>query len=191
MKKKWLFLVLLIALSFALFSCQSLDNDTEYVQEKTIVLAQEYITLAEEYIEIEDYEKALDMYIKAKETNTIFEEQIRYDIARTAALAKKWSLAIEEYNALLELDSENLTIKKSLSWIYAQSGNLQEAQKLYAALYEQYSFDTHIATNYILVLHANKQTELAKTIFTSYSQMYPDAENLESLNDTLENEIID
>ncbi len=186
--KKILFYLAFVSL---LVSCETITQKEDTPSDEAIIIGQEYVELADEYIDLEEYEKALEMYQKARETNTIFNEQISFDIARTAALANNWQVAILEYKNLLNLDPTNITIQKSLAWIYAQSGDLQEAQKQYASLYEQYSFDTHIATNYILVLHANNETELAKTIFTSYAQMYPDADNLESLNKTLEKDITD
>ena len=151
-------------------------------------LGNEYYLLASLYEESGKYDKALELYRKARTAGSSkTERELTFKIARNAALAKDWDAALKEYESLLKTDSGNLLVQKSVAWIYGQKGDFDKAEQAYAALYESQPYDKDVCTNYILVLHALQKTERAREVFSSYIELYPDAANkadLEKLFDT-------
>ena len=175
--------VLTLVSVFALVSCVSAGGTKSLTHSSNIVedLGREYYLLADAYAELKKYDKALELYQKASRTGVKGERELSFKIARTAALAKDWNTALKEYGFLLEKDTGNLLLKKSIAWIYGQKGDLKKAETEYEALYEAHSYDKDVCTNYILVLHALKKDEQARTVFLSYAELYPDASNIAEL----------
>ncbi len=151
-------------------------------------LGNEYYLLASLYEESAKYDKALDLYQKARTAGSSkTDRELTFKIARSAALAKDWDAALKEYESLLKTDSGNLLVQKSVAWIYGQKGDFNKAEQAYAALYKAHPYDKDICTNYILVLNALKKDEKAREVFSAYTDVYPDAANkaeLEKLFDT-------
>ncbi len=143
------------------------------VEEEREILKQEYIALADAYFKLEKYDESLDILFKA-ETIGINNNGLHYKIARTAAFAKEWTVSLTYYNTILLEDPQNLMVKKSLAWVFAQSGDLEQSKKLYSDLYTEYSFDKEINKNYILVLIALEEIERAQFILDDYITLYPD-----------------
>ncbi len=172
-----------LLISILAFSCASTGAMQENVIDAS-VLVQEYILLSQEYSEIEEYEKALELLIEAQMLDKDNNE-IVYMIARTAALAEQWEVALNSYNELYDMDNENLLLQKSIAWIYAQSGDLHTAEELFETLYSSHSYDKEINTNYILVLLANNNIEDAEQIFAEYVTLYPDEDNIVELQEKI------
>ena len=151
-------------------------------------LGNEYYLLASLYEESAKYDKALDLYQKARSAGSSkTDRELTFKLARSAALAKDWDAALKEYESLLKTDSGNLLVQKSVAWIYGQKGDFNKAEQAYAALYKAHPYDKDICTNYILVLNALKKDEKAREVFSAYTDVYPDAANkaeLEKLFDT-------
>lgn len=161
---------------FTFFSCRSMDADLYN-------LRVEYYFLAEEYVKIEKYDKALELFQKSlSDSDEEKDVAIMFTIARTAALAKDWTVALQNYNELLLLDPDNLSFLKSIAWIYAQKGDLKMAHSKYTDLYTIHGYDDEILTNYALILLALEYYDDATAVLTSYAELYPEAENLEELN---------
>ena len=175
--------VLTLVSVFALGSCASAGGTKSLAHSSNIVedLGREYYLLADAYAELKKYDKALELYQKASRTGVKGERELSFKIARTAALAKDWNTALKEYGFLLEKDTGNLLLKKSIAWIYGQKGDLKKAETEYETLYEAHSYDKDVCTNYILVLHALKKDKRARTVFLSYAELYPDASNIAEL----------
>ncbi len=147
-------------------------------------LLSEYALLAQEHSNLGEHEKALELLLEAESLSSKNNE-LTYMIARTAALAKQWPIAIEQYELLLKQDSENLLLQKSIAWIYAQSGDISTAENMYESLYEKHSYDKDICTNYILVLAANNNQEKALSILTEYASIYPEEANISELREII------
>jgi len=174
--------VFILVSVFALVSCatggaNSLVRSSGMLED----LGREYYLLADSYAELKKYDKALELYQKALRTGIKSERELSFKIARCAALAKDWTTALKEYGTLLEKDKDNLLLKKSIAWIYGQKGDLEKAEAEYEALYTAYSYDKDVCTNYILVLHTLKKDEQARAVFSSYTELYPDAPNIAEL----------
>ena len=169
--------ILLLLLSGCVSNNSTVNLDPNF-------LKQEYISLSDEYFAIEKYEKSLELLLKANAINS--DNSLDFKIARTAALAKDWALSLEYYNNLLEKDPNNLTIKKSLAWVTAQSGDLESALKLYESLYNEASYDTEIVKNYMLVSLALDNTELAQTILDEFAVINTDEKILEELSSLMQ-----
>ncbi len=182
--KHFLRIIYFLFCSIMLFSCASAD-ESGYIDSS--VLVQEYIALSNAYADLDQNDKALDLLLKA-EAYSPENRELLYLIGRSAALSENWSIALEYYAALLNLDSENLLLQKSIAWVYAQSGDFDTAKELFKSLYANHSYDKEIATNYILTLFASGEKELASTILHDYSNMYPDESNIEELQEKILNE---
>ena len=174
--------VFILVSVFALVSCAS-GGSNSLVRSSGMLedLGREYYLLADSYAELKKYDKALELYQKASRTGVKSERELSFKIARTAALAKDWNTALKEYGSLLDKDKDNLLLKKSITWIYGQKGDLEKAETEYEALYEAHSYDKDVCTNYILVLHTLKKDEQARAVFSSYAELYPDAPNIAEL----------
>ena len=174
--------VFILVSVFALVSCAS-GGSNSLVRSSGMLedLGREYYLLADSYAELKKYDKALELYQKASRTGIKSERELSFKIARTAALAKDWNTALKEYGFLLEKDKDNLLLKKSIAWIYGQKGDLEKAETEYEALYTAHSYDKDVCTNYILVLHTLKKDEQARAVFSSYTELYPDAPNIAEL----------
>ncbi len=108
-------------------------------------LGNEYYLLASLYEESAKYDKALDLYQKARTAGSSkTDRELTFKIARSAALAKDWDAALKEYESLLKTDSGNLLVQKSVAWIYGQKGDFNKAEQAYAALYKAHPYDKDI-----------------------------------------------
>lgn len=175
-----IFLFAIVLITFS--SCLSTNSS---IQQEKEILKQEYVMLSDAYFNLNRFSDSLDMLFKAQDISN--DNSLDYKIARTAAFDKKWSISIEYYNKILLKDPNNLTIKKSLAWVLAQSGDLENSKSLYNNLYTEFSFDKEIAKNYILVLIAGADIESAQVILDEYSTMYPDDDSIESLQEKIIN----
>lgn len=147
-------------------------------------LKQEYILLADEYFSLSQYDKALDLLLKANAINT--DNALDYKIARTSALAKEWEISLKYYNALLEKDPENVAIKKSIAWVYAQSGALEKSLELYEVLYAEHTYDSEIVNNLVLLLVALDSIDKAEIIVSEYASVVTDDKLVGELTKTIE-----
>lgn len=172
---------------FTSISCASSNVDTVDIHN----LGAEYYFLAEEYISLQKYDKALELLQKVQNTGAKTENELFFAVARTAALAKNWDMSLTYYEKLLLLDSQNTAVQKSIAWVYAQKGDIATAQEYYEKLYARHNYDKDIATNYIFILLAAEYVDEAKIIFEEYSQLYPDADNLEELENLIYPETAD
>ncbi len=172
-----------IILSLSLFSCASTDTDNE-ASISVFETTQEYLQIADTFSSLGNYTEAVEVLLKAKNLNTS-NNALDFAIARNAALSEQWTIAIEHYELLLQHDSENILLKKSIAWVYAQSGDFEAAESAFESLYENHSYDKEVATNYILVLIAQNKADEAKAILDEYASLYPEETNIEELQQSL------
>ena len=153
-----------------MYGCATHNTVTEAELDPSF-LKQEYILLSDEYFAISKYDKALDFLLKAN--NIAPDNALDYKIARTAAFAKQWDISSRYYNLLLEKDSGNLAVQKSLAWVLAQSGHIEESCNLFEKLYANSSWDAEIVKNYVLVLLALENITLAQSVLDEYAVLNP------------------
>ncbi len=180
MKKQAFYTLLaLIVCTTLLYSCTTNKNEQIMMIDANL-LVNEYVSLSKEYEKLEMYEEALSLLLKAK-SYSYDSTEINYLIARSSALAKNWEVSLQYYHDLLLLDPENLLLQKSVAWVTAQKGEIENALELYTNLYEMHSYDKEITTNYIVLLIVNDKKDTAQAVLDTFSQMYPEEQALEEL----------
>ncbi len=148
-------------------------------------ITSEYLKIAEGYEGLKNYSKAVEYYELAAKHNPDLGDAAYYKIGRCYALNKDWQNARAVFTSLLEKDPENKTIRTSIAYITAMSGNLDEAMVQYQALVEQYPTDDSLLKNYIAVLMAGGKYELAETQFYILKERFPDDSSLTELQTKL------
>ncbi len=176
MKKIVLVLVSLVSLFF--ISCTSVSFAGEGSVERNN-LSNEYFNIAKVYEEQKNYTKAIEFYTKAK-SNKELVRTCDYKIGLCYVYSKDWENAKTSFEKLLKLDSENGSLKSSLAYIKAMSGDLDGALEIYKELFEANNTDVTFLKNYISILIAKKDVEAAKTQLDYLKENFKTEDSIES-----------
>ena len=152
-------------------------------------ISERYYDIASSYESLKNYEKASKYYnIALEKASKDDRKQILYKIARCEALLEHWDSSLSIYNDLLKDDSDNLSLKVSLSYIYAMKGDLETSEKMYRELEIQNPHDEKILKNYILVLIARDKKDDAKLKFEELKEKFPDCDAIKTIEENLTSE---
>ena len=176
MKKIVLVLVSLVSLFF--ISCTSVSFAGEGSAERN-ALSTEYFNIAKVYEEQKNYTKAIEFYTKAK-SNKELVRTCDYKIGLCYVYSKDWENAKSSFEKLLKLDSENGSLKSSLAYIKAMSGDLDGALEIYTELFEANNTDVTFLKNFISILIAKKDVEAAKTQLDYLKENFKTEDSIES-----------
>ena len=94
--------------------------------------------------------------------------------------SKDWENAKSSFEKLLKLDSENGSLKSSLAYIKAMSGDLDGALEIYKELFEANNTDVTFLKNYISILIAKKDIESANTQLDYLKENFKTEDSIES-----------
>ena len=176
MKLKRLFLdknvqktVCCIAVFFAFFfiSCSSNKIAFPIPGENTSAITNiyvEYLNIADIYFGLEKFDKA-ETYYKAAMGNKDIYWNAYYKLAKCYVYQSKWGDAQTAYETMLKRDPDNNSIKSSIAYIYAMSGNTDKALEMYSDLIDNSPDQVEFLENYICVLlAAEKKRRSFRTI---------------------------
>ncbi len=135
---------------FALFVFSSCSSFRIPEEEKVILknIATEYYTLGDGYLEVKNYKKAAECY-KLAMRNENLKTAAFYKLARSYALAQDWTLALSCYEELLKKDEKNFSLRSSVAYIKAMSGETDEAILLFGKLIEENPNDEQTQENLV------------------------------------------
>ena len=107
-----------------------IPGQSEAVQKNIYI---EYMNIADIYFGLEKYDKAESYYKAAMGNKDIYWTAI-YKLAKCYAYESKWADAQTIYETLLKRDEDNNTLKASVAYIYAMTGNTDKACSMYEEL---------------------------------------------------------
>lgn len=181
--------IFLCALSFCVItlSCKSdrSFSDTLLGKNTKEDLYAEYVRIGDTYVALEKYEDAISYYERALKSKTMHYDAL-YKMGRANALAKHWAKAESIYKSLLERDSKNFSMRSSLAYIYAMSGDVNSALTMYKSLAEDFPSDKDILENYITILFSVENAETAEPLVARLEENFPESELLETFKKKLE-----
>ena len=126
----------LFVLSVLLVSCAT-NNISVPVpgqgQIKTQNIYAEYYTLGDSYFKLEDYKKASEYYELAMKKKEQYWAAY-YKLAKCYVYQSKWGDAQTAYETMLKRDPDNNSIKSSIAYIYAMTGNTDKSLEMYSGL---------------------------------------------------------
>lgn len=187
MKKLRIFFFLLI-LSLSIVSCQtsSLFFVPGELRAREENIAKEYLSIAQSYEDIQNYTKALEYYTLVWEKSAKADNAVYYKMGRCYALLKDWQHASDVYKHLLETDKDNTNIKMSLAYIYAMSGDVEQAIQIYGSLATENVAQADVLKNYISVLFVAEKYAEAKETFLILKENFPDEAELSTIEAKIE-----
>lgn len=179
--KKNIFIVFCIT-SLSFVSCGSINSFRIPGESKLISrnISEEYFSIAEVYKNQENYTKAIEYYTLALKDKTFFDIAY-YQIALCHVYNKNWGTAKKYFVNLLKKESSNSSLKMSLAYIEAMSGNLQKAEKMYEHICLERPNDPEPLVNYINVLIAEKKYVKANEKLNILETKFTDEENIDVL----------
>ena len=180
---KKIVLSLISFVSLLLISCTSVSFAGEESAERN-TLSTEYFNIAKVYEEQKNYTKAIEFYTKAK-SNKELVRTCDYKIGLCYVYSKDWENAKTSFEKLLKLDSENGSLKSSLAYIKAMSGDLDGALEIYKALFEANNTDVTFLKNYISILLAKKDIDSAKTQIDYLKENFKTDDSIEGFEKAL------
>ena len=175
--------VLITTASIFSFSCSSTKMAVPIPGQSDAVITNiyiEYLNIADIYFGLEKFDKA-ETYYKAAMGNKDIYWSAYYKLAKCYVYQSKWGDAQTAYETMLKRDSNNISLKSSVAYIYAMNGNTEKSIELYSELMEQSPDQSEILENYICVLLAADKKEDAKTQYDLLKQKFPESKRLEEL----------
>lgn len=147
----------------------------------------EYFVLAQEHEQLKNYSKAIEFYKIAMNEKSL-RDAAYYKLGRCCVLDKRYKEAESIFLNILEKDPGNVSVKSSLAYTAAQSGDTERACRLYSELVQENPYNADVLVNYISVLIACKDYETAKINLEFLEKKFPGTAQTEDLKKALESE---
>ena len=96
-----------------------------------------------------------------------------YKIGHLSSLIGDWQMADESFSTLLREDTENVTVRQSLAYVYCRAGRKKEGLELYRELHEEQPYDESVYQGYIKALKLNGMDEEAKKEEEAFASLFP------------------
>ncbi len=122
MKKLYWVNILLLSLVSCVSSPKSLD------------LSAEYYNLGNAYLKLGDIQKAKDYYLKVLELDYT-NNSARFNLVEISVKLTDFVSAREHLDYLINIDKDNIKVKKMFAYVYYVEGNLQESLACYLDVY--------------------------------------------------------
>ncbi len=155
--------------------------------EKKYVLSgiySEYYNIGEEYLKLKNYSKAAEFYIKAASDKEIANAAY-FKAGRCYALGKNWTKALGVYSEIYRYDKGNSSVKESLAYIYAMSGDYKNSEVLYRELLDANPDVPEILMNYAVVLLTMEKYDEARAQVAILKEKFPDQQKIKTLEDKI------
>ena len=165
----------MLLVSVFIFSCKSSAHFPIPGEKKVTqaALHAEYLSLADAYAELEKYDKAIQYYKLAMHDKNLYWNAL-YKLGRAYALSKNWGDAKDAYEKLLKRDPQNMSLKLSLAYIQAMSGDLEKAKSAYESLIREQQENETPLVNYIVILLAQEEIDAAAAQLTLLKERFPE-----------------
>ena len=186
MKLKRLFLDSIFLLSFVMIiSCSSTKFSVPIPGQNEAVITNiyiEYLNIADIYFGLEKFDKA-ETYYKAAMGNKDIYWSAYYKLAKCYVYQSKWGDAQSTYETILKRDPDNSSIKSSMAYIYAMSGNTQKSIEIYKELIEAEPDQQELLENYICVLLTDENNkEEAQEAYETLKERFPESKKIEEFD---------
>lgn len=180
--------LLSFVIAMMLVSCRTaMDYAVPGVHKITLQnIHKEYMLIADEYVKLEKYDKAIEYYTQALDDKEIYWTAY-YKLGRAYALAGKWAEAEAVYTRLVERDTENTDLIRSIAYIKGMNGHLNEAMEIYNALLDKNGDDETTIANAAAVLLTQGQNDTARVYIDMLKDKFPESKSLDTLGKALEN----
>jgi len=180
MKKTTLLLLLLICqFSIILTSCVSKSIPIPGDKQKQITnIYIEYMNIADIYFGEEKYDKAITYYEMAMQYKQLYWD-CYYKLAKSYAYQSNWTKSREMFETLLKRDPNNSSLKESMAYINAMSGEVDKALKQYDQLIKDQPENADFLVNYIAVILLNERLDDVIVPFMALQNQFPDNTNIE------------
>jgi tetratricopeptide (TPR) repeat protein len=147
-------------------------------------LAGEYFAVGGAYANLGQYENALTYYKLAMRDKNFYTAAY-YESARMNALLSRWDEAKKMYETLLLKDPNNKDMRVSLAYVIAMSGDLAQAESIYAELLVSNGYDEALHENYIRILTTQQKGTEAVHAFETYIELFPSGTAKEKLTELI------
>ena len=144
----------------------------------------EYYNIAEEYSKIPNYQKAAQFYVKATADKS-FSNAAYFKAARSYALAKDWNNALDIFLKIQKKDKDNVSVKESLAYIYAMSGDYEKSERLYLEVISENPDLPQASINYAIVLTTLEKFQEAAAELERIKAKFPDEEKIPALEEKI------
>lgn len=174
MKLKRLFLANILAALF--ISCAS-NNIALPVPGKSEIVTNniyiEYMNIADIYFSLEKYDKAAQFYEYAMMNKDNYWSAY-YKLGQCYVYQNKYDSALRIYYKLLDRDQNNNSLKSSIAYMEAQTGNTKKALELYDNLIINNPNEAIYLENKIAVLLALENNAEAEELFNQLQEEFPE-----------------
>lgn len=165
MKETFTFTITLLALALTLTACGGYTPDRSYMTEEQVQYEEKQLTEA-----TAKYNSATDSSAKVESASSIAFRNMNLG---------NYKEAIEYYKLVLESDSANFPALNNLAVMYEEMGDLDNAIKYQGELYNSYTDNAEVNSDFIRLLLANKQLVEAGRVVEAYKLTEKGAANVE------------
>lgn len=177
---KKLFCVVLILCLF-LLSC------TTNSKQINLSFYEDNYTMAEEFFSLKKYDKAAYYYERClTDSNLENLKNVKYKLARTYLFLEKWKEAINIYDELLLIDSENENIYLLKAYTLIKQAEFTQAEELYLKILEKYPNEQSAYKNLILLYVLKKDFEQSESLINKYKELFPLDDSISNIEKELE-----
>ena len=175
----------LFSACFLLLACSSNDFYVPGEKNQRIEgIYSEYFNIAEEYFALKNYSKALEFYKIARQ-NKKLKKSAYYNMARCYAFTGEWAESIKIFEIFLKHDPANSNIKASLAYVYAMSGDYETSRRLYEELQISEPDVCDHLENYIMLLFAMEEYQVASVKIKILEEKFPDSEKIKEYQEKI------
>lgn len=137
-----------------LIGCSTVSDD----------ISSEYYNIGNAYYDVGNYEKAIEYYIEALSEDHPSVNKIRFNLAVAYSESGRMDEGVEQFEILLEEDSQNFIVLQSLAYAKYLAGFMEESLDLYDEILSVFEFEPTALYNKSLILIENKQVDEARIV---------------------------